>query len=87
LWGYTNEMFEVDALAATLIEAGIAVDTEALRAPWFESVSEVLTEATLTVPDTDWAVEGGRRGIHTDDLGFLLAELQFMQRAYPGLRW
>lgn len=87
LWGYTNEMFEVDALTATLIEAGIAVDTEVLRAPWFESVSEVLTEATLTVPNTDWSVEGGRRGIHTDDLGFLLAELQFMQRAYPGLRW
>jgi ring-1,2-phenylacetyl-CoA epoxidase subunit PaaC len=87
LWGYTNEMFEVDALTATLVEAGIAVDTEALRAPWFESVSEVLTEATLAVPNTDWSVEGGRRGIHTDDLGFLLAELQFMQRAYPGLRW
>ena len=87
LWGYTDEIFEVDAVAAALIAEGVAVDPAGLREEWHATVSSVLAEATLRQPSPGWAVDGGRRGIHTDDLGFLLAELQFMQRAYPGLQW
>lgn len=87
LWGYTEEIFEVDAITAALIAEGVAVDPAVLRKEWHAAVSRVMAEANLSQPSLGWSVEGGRRGIHTDDLGFLLAELQFMQRAYPGLQW
>ena len=87
LWGYTDEIFEVDTITAGLIADGVAVDPTLLREDWHAAVSRVMAEADLSQPSPGWSVEGGRRGIHTDDLGFLLAELQFMQRAYPGLQW
>ena len=87
LWLYTAEMFQSDPLLDDLVAGGIAVDPSALREGWLATVTETLAMATLSVPDTDVEVVGGRDGIHTDDLGFLLAELQFMQRAYPGLQW
>ncbi len=87
LWIYTGEMFETDQLIDELVALGVAVDTAELRRCWIETVSETLRAATLTPPTATADVSGGRRGIHTDDLGFLLAELQFMQRAYPGLQW
>jgi len=87
LWGYTDEIFEVDTITAGLIADGVGVDPTLLREDWHAAVSRVMAEANLSQPSPGWPVEGGRRGIHTDDLGFLLAELQFMQRAYPGLQW
>ncbi|MGB0764992.1 MAG: Phenylacetic acid catabolic protein, partial [Luminiphilus sp.] len=87
LWLYTAEMFQSDPLLDDLIARGIAVDTPALHEGWLATVTETLAMATLSLPDTDVEVVGGRDDIHTDDLGFLLAELQFMQRAYPGLQW
>ena len=87
LWIYTDEMFERDALLDGLIASGIAVDPASLRSTWLETVTETLHAATLVLPEPQGGVTGGRKGIHTDDLGFLLAEMQFMQRAYPGLQW
>ena len=72
LWPYTGEMFEVDAT---------------LHAEWDETVSAVLTEATLMRPQDGWMQTGGRQGRHTEHLGYILAELQFLQRAYPGATW
>jgi len=87
LWIYTDEMFERDALLDGLIASGIAVDPASLRSTWLETVTETLHAATLVLPEPQGGVTGGRKGIHTDDLGFLLAEMQFIQRAYPGLQW
>jgi len=87
IWGYTQEMFEVDALEERLIKAGIAVDVAALRQAWSSSVCETLAQATIEQPRDDWSVSGGRRGIHTEDLGHMLSELQFLQRAYPAQQW
>jgi ring-1,2-phenylacetyl-CoA epoxidase subunit PaaC len=87
LWGYTHELFETDELDQRLIDEGIAVDCGSLRDEWQDKVTSTLTEATLTIPDEGWSIQGGRTGYHTEHLGFLLAELQFMQRAYPGLQW
>ncbi|MEM1092672.1 MAG: Phenylacetic acid catabolic protein, partial [Pseudomonadota bacterium] len=58
-----------------------------LRQGWEAQLEKVLAEATLAVPDVSWQVDGGRRGEHTEYLGHMLAEMQFMQRAYPGLQW
>ena len=87
LWGYTHELFEVDALEEALIAEGIAVDPRSLKQEWLETVTNTLTEATLSIPESSWSIQGGRTGYHTENLGYLLAELQFMQRAYPGLTW
>ncbi|HEY7775727.1 MAG TPA: 1,2-phenylacetyl-CoA epoxidase subunit PaaC [Kineobactrum sp.] len=87
LWGYSAELFEMDDLEADLAGQGIAVDTAALGPAWSAAVQATLAEATLSLPATDWSVRGGRQGLHTESLGHLLSELQFIQRAYPGLEW
>ncbi|HLF29514.1 MAG TPA: 1,2-phenylacetyl-CoA epoxidase subunit PaaC [Xanthomonadales bacterium] len=87
IWGYSHELFAMNAAEQGLADAGIAVDRSSLRSAWDKIVDAVLAEATLARPAGDWAVQGGRDGIHTEHLGYLLAELQFMQRAYPGLQW
>jgi len=87
LWSYTGEMFAADAVDAALASAGIAPDPASLQAEWRKIVDGVLTEATLTVPDSDFAHTGGVTGRHSEHLGHLLAEMQFLQRAYPGATW
>jgi ring-1,2-phenylacetyl-CoA epoxidase subunit PaaC len=87
LWAYTGEMFEVDDSERGLIDAGIAIDPSTLRQQWLETVSNVLREATLTVPKSDWMQQGGRNGRHSEHLGHLLSELQSMQRTFPGATW
>ncbi len=87
LWGYTHELFEADALEQRLIDAGIAVDVGAIKAQWLTDVGTVLKQATLATPEDNWAVRGGREGYHTENLGHLLTEMQFLHRSYPGCRW
>jgi ring-1,2-phenylacetyl-CoA epoxidase subunit PaaC len=87
LWAFTGEMFVVDDVERGLIEAGIAVDPASLRPRWLTTISNVLGEATLTVPQNDWMQKGGRVGHHTEHLGHLLSELQSLQRTFPGATW
>ena len=87
LWPYVGEMFTGDSVEAALAEAGIAPDPSELRAPWEERVNPVLREATLSVPEDDFAQLGGKTGTHSEHLGHLLAGMQFLQRAYPGAEW
>jgi len=87
LWGYTAEFFAMDQLDQQMSDAGIGVDVAGLEAGWRERVSATLMDATLDVPKADWSVTGGREGIHTESLGHMLSDMQFMQRAYPGLKW
>jgi ring-1,2-phenylacetyl-CoA epoxidase subunit PaaC len=91
LWMYTGEMFAADATELALRDCGIAADPRALEAPWRQYVDAVFAEATLTVPQDAWMQggggRGGKQGVHTEHLGHLLAEMQFLQRAYPGAQW
>ena len=87
LWGFTPELFETDELEGALADAGIGVDSTALRDDWLAAVKATCEEATLTVPQANWSVRGGREGMHTEHLGHLLSDMQFVQRAYPGLEW
>jgi ring-1,2-phenylacetyl-CoA epoxidase subunit PaaC len=86
---FIEELFEQDALVSSLIEKDIAVDPAAVKRQWQELVNEVLVQAKIELPEQDssWHQTGGRSGGHTEYLGHLLSELQFMQRAYPGLEW
>jgi ring-1,2-phenylacetyl-CoA epoxidase subunit PaaC len=87
LWAYTGEMFEVDESERALIERGVAVDPATLHPQWLTTVSNVTTEATLTLPKSGWMQQGGRSGKHSEHLGHLLSELQSMQRTFPGATW
>ena len=87
LWMYTGELFETGEADRALIEAGVAVDPERLRPEWNRTVDTVLAEATLRRPADGWMQTGGRRGRHSEHLGHILAELQFLQRGYPGAIW
>lgn len=88
LWPYTGELFEGDALDRAAAESGAGFAPEALRAPWLEYVGEVCAAATLKPPPAEaWMQRGGKQGRHTEKLGYLLAEMQFLQRAYPGAQW
>jgi ring-1,2-phenylacetyl-CoA epoxidase subunit PaaC len=87
LWPFTGEMFMSDAFDAELAEAGIIPAPASLKAGWDEIVAETLSEGTLKKPADGYMHKGGRRGVHTEHLGFILAEMQFLQRAYPGATW
>ena len=87
LWGFVPEMFEMDATDEAMLTAGIGVDVARLRPAWDAAVNAVLTEATLTRPEDSWSVRGSREGKHSEHLGYLLAEMQFLQRAYPDAKW
>lgn len=91
LWMYTGEMFEADAVDLALVATGIACDVRPLAASWRQRVGAVLAEATLTMPATTWMQglggRGGRQGVHTEHIGPMLAQMQWLQRAYPGAQW
>ena len=87
LWMYTGELFQMDAVDGEILERGVGIDLEGLRRPWMENVTNTFTEATLAVPGESWMQRGGKQGVHGENLGYLLAEMQFLQRAYPGAQW
>jgi ring-1,2-phenylacetyl-CoA epoxidase subunit PaaC len=87
LWPYTGEVFQTDAADRAMIDAGVLPDPSHLRPAWDAVIGDTLARATLTRPAEGWMQSGGRSGRHTEHLGHLLAELQFVQRAYPGATW
>ena len=87
VWPYTDEMFRADPAGQALAADGRAVDAVDLRPAWADYVTGVLREATLTWPETAAAPGGGRQGRHTEQLGHLLAEMQYLARCHPGARW
>ena len=87
LWRYTGEMFEMDDLDRQMLAEKIGADLAALRSPWMARVRQVFEEATIQVPEGAWMQTGGKRGQHTEKLGYILAEMQHMQRTYPGCTW
>ncbi|WP_316198340.1 MULTISPECIES: 1,2-phenylacetyl-CoA epoxidase subunit PaaC [unclassified Bradyrhizobium] len=87
LWAYTGEMFSIDDSERGLIDAGVAIDPTTLLPDWLAAVSQIAREATLVLPENDWMQQGGRDGRHSEHLGHLLSELQYMQRSFPGATW
>ena len=87
LWEYSGEMFLPNATDMLLADAGLGVDLSAIQSIWATYVATVLKQATLTTPEKKWMQKGGKDGVHTEHLGLLLAEMQFMQRAYPNCQW
>ena len=87
LWSFTGEMFATDAVDERLAAQSIAPNPATLRETWLQYVTAVFLTATLVLPRSTWMQQGGKQGRHTEHLGYLLAEMQFLQRAYPGAKW
>lgn len=87
VWPYVDELFEGDDVERELAAQGIAVDPAELRDAWAGTVDGVIAEATLEHPTPRWRARGGRRGIHSESLGYLLAEMQHLHRSHPGASW
>lgn len=87
LWTYTDELFHQTEADKAMVLDKIGVDVTKLKEAYYNKVSAVLEESTLETPESKWFQKGGKKGIHTEHLGYLLAELQYMQRAYPNMEW
>ena len=87
LWRFTGEFFNTNEVDEILISKGIAVDLAKIKPLWEKRVADVIEEATLTLPTNTWKQLGGTEGKHTEHLGLILAEMQFLPRAYPDAKW
>ena len=87
LWQYTGEMFAADAVDRVFAEAYSGPDLEAIRDGWKQSIAAILKEATLTMPEDGWMASGGKSGRHSEHFGYLIAEMQHLQRTHPGATW
>jgi ring-1,2-phenylacetyl-CoA epoxidase subunit PaaC len=87
LWMYTGELFEMSEVDEQLLQKGIAVDRIPLKQKWSDKITEVLSQAKLGIPEDEFMQSGGKKGIHTENLGHILSEMQYLQRAYPDAKW
>ncbi len=87
LWAFSGELTTADEVDQLVQAAGIGANLDAVRRAYTDKVNAILSEATLKQPSNPWMQKGGKTGVHTEHLGFILAEMQFMQRAYPGQQW
>lgn len=87
LWPYTNELFSMTEADAEMLAQGVGVDLTKLKANYLEKVTATIDEATLQIPENAFFQKGGKQGIHTEHMGYLLADLQYMQRTYPNMQW
>lgn len=87
LWGYTDELFHQTDADKIMVEESIGVDVTKLREEYYKKIGEVLEEATLQVPESKYFQKGGKQGIHTEHMGYILAELQYMQKTFPNMTW
>lgn len=87
LWDYTGEMFIADALDIEAATSGWGVDVSALKSEWRTIVEEVCKEATIQCPEDGWSHKGGKQGMHTEHLGYILAEMQYLPKTYPDAKW
>ena len=87
LYPYLNELTEETPLEKEMKEKGIGADLNKIRKQYFENIKSLLSEATLEVPENIFSHSGGKKGVHSEHLGYILADLQYMQRAYPNMEW
>ncbi|MDZ7845549.1 MAG: 1,2-phenylacetyl-CoA epoxidase subunit PaaC [Owenweeksia sp.] len=87
LWEWTGEMFTMDEVDEKMLKAGIGADLKPIKEQWDQKVTEILDMATLAKPKDGWMQSGGKQGEHTEYIGYLLAEMQHMQRMYPEVQW
>ena len=87
LWQYTGELFINADYELAIYKDGISVDCTTIKEAWAKKINDIFTEATLAIPEKSFMQTGGKTGIHSEHMGFILADLQYLQRAYPNSEW
>ncbi|MBW1295335.1 1,2-phenylacetyl-CoA epoxidase subunit PaaC [Aquimarina litoralis] len=87
LWRFTDELFHMTDNDTIAANEGVGIDVSQLRSDYFRIVGEILEESTLTIPEIKYYQKGGKQGIHSEHMGYLLSDLQYMQRSYPNMKW
>jgi len=87
LWIFTDELFHQTDADKAMVSEGIGVDVTLLNENYYKKVNEILEEATLQTPTIEYFQKGGKQGIHSEHMGYLLAQMQYMQLAYPNMNW
>ncbi|MDZ4663680.1 MAG: 1,2-phenylacetyl-CoA epoxidase subunit PaaC [Bacteroidota bacterium] len=87
LWMYTGELFEMDEVDLFMAKNGIGVDLTPMKIQWEQQLTTILNEATLKMPSASYMQTGSRNGMHTENLGHILSEMQYLQRTYPDAKW
>lgn len=87
LYRYTHELFQATPVEVELAEKYIAADLSKVKTTYDQTLENILSEATLSIPNDQWNYAKGKQGIHTEQMGYILADFQYMQRAYPGMSW
>lgn len=87
LWVFTDELFHVTKDDEAVIKAGHGVDVSSLKGLYYTKIKDLLKQATLEIPEAAYFQKGGKQGIHSEHMGYILADMQFMQRAYPDMKW
>jgi ring-1,2-phenylacetyl-CoA epoxidase subunit PaaC len=87
LWIFTEELFSATEVENEMSKNSIGVDVSALRDTYFQRVHDVLNEATIAIPDVKYFQKGGKQGNHTEHMGYILTEMQYMQRTFPNMTW
>ncbi len=87
LWVYTDELFHLTNADKAMISEGIGVDVSQIKDSYYKKVSATLEEATLRIPNLQYFQKGGKNGIHSEHMGYILTEMQYMQRTYPNMKW
>ncbi len=87
LWVYTDELFHMTEADQEMLQNGVGVDLSLLKDTYYERIKSVLEEATIEIPESNYFQKGGKKGVHTEHMGFILTEMQYMQRTYPNMTW
>ena len=87
LWPYSAELLEETPLEEEMKTLGIGADLNEIKKAYHSNVNAILQEATLSIPEGQFFHSGGKKGVHSEHLGFILADLQYMQRTYPNMAW
>lgn len=87
LWVFTDELFHQTDADKAMVSEGIGVDVTQLKQSYYQKVSAILEEATIEVPKIEYFQKGGKQGIHSEYMGYILTEMQYMQRTYPNMNW
>ncbi len=87
LWKFTDELFHMTEDDKKMLENEVGVDVSLLKEKYYQVINEILEEATLVIPELKWFRKGGKEGIHSEHMGYLLSDLQYMQRTYPNMKW
>ena len=87
LWTFTDELFHQADADKAMVSEGIGADVTKLKDAYYTQITQILEEATVQIPDIKYFQKGGKQGIHSEHMGYLLADLQYMQRTFPNMTW